>query len=217
MHYYLAVALFIFIFGLCWIITRSDTGKIFTAIRESEDAVESAGFNPAKYKVYAMLLSAAMGGLAGAVFVHTAVGGASPSELLQLVVMIDILLAGIVGGLGTISGAVVGGLGIFWTREWLFSSETALPVLGIPVSEVYEIVFFVLLLGMLYLLAEGVLPWAVRQGTRLRLLVRGEDPSYVAGSDGNPWFERRLSAAWSGLTGSDETNGQQARSGGNNE
>lgn len=195
-HYYLAVVLLLFIFGLAWLITRSDTGKIFTAIRESEDAVESAGFNPAKYKVYAMLLSAAMGGLAGAVFVHTPAGSASPSQLLELVVMIEILLAAIIGGFGTISGGIVGGLLVYWGMETFATSDFTIPLLDIPLSDVNQLVFFGLLLLLLYLLAEGILPWTVRQGTRVRLLIRGEDPSRVVGSQGNPWFERKLSAVW---------------------
>lgn len=195
-HYYLTVGIFLVIFLLAWIITRSDTGKIFTAIRESEDAVESAGFNPAKFKVYSMLMSAGIGGFAGAVFVHTPAGSASPSQLLELVVMIEILLAAIIGGFGTITGAVVGGLLIYWGLEYASGSDVGIPLTDLVVGDIHFILFFTVLLVMLYVLAEGLVPWSIRQGTRLRLLFRGEDPSQVQGSDGHPWFERQLGSVW---------------------
>lgn len=216
-HYYIAVGLFLFIFGVAWLITRSDTGKIFTAIRESEDAVESAGFNPAKYKVFAMLLSAAMGGLAGAVFVHTPAGSASPSQLLELVVMIEILLAAIIGGFGTISGGVVGGLLVFWGMETFATSDFVIPFIDIPLTDVNQLVFFGLLLVLLYVLAEGILPWTVRQGTRVRLVARGEDPSQVIGSEGNPWFERKLAAVWEQRTGGEDRQSAGGNRGENDE
>ena len=212
-HYYITVALFIGIFMLAWIITRSDTGKIFTAIRESEDAVSSAGFNPAKFKVYSMLMSAGIGGFAGAVFVHTPGGSASPTQLLELVVMIEILLAAIIGGFGTITGAVVGGLLIYWGLEYFAGSGVMIPGTDVAVGDVHLLLFFSVLLVVLYVLAEGVVPWSIRQGTRIKLLARGEDPSQVDGSDGNPWFERQLAGIWQRRTGNntatlDETGGK---------
>jgi branched-chain amino acid transport system permease protein len=108
-NYYLAFAVFIFVFLLAFLITRSDTGEIFTAIKENEDAVSSVGINPNKYKLFAFTLSAALGGLAGAVFVHTPAGSPSPTQLLALIVMIEVLISAIFGGFGTITGAMVGG------------------------------------------------------------------------------------------------------------
>ncbi|MEF8814068.1 MAG: branched-chain amino acid ABC transporter permease [Halovenus sp.] len=176
-NFYLALGLLVFVFGLTWIITRSDTGTIFTAIDESEDAVQSAGINPAKFKVYAMTLSAALGGLAGAVFVHTPAGSASPSQLLELTVMIEILLASIVGGFGTITGAVVGGFLIYWGTDWFRTAEYVLPGLDIPISQIDLLLFFTVLLLVLYFLAEGIVPWSYRQGGRIMDRVRGGDSS----------------------------------------
>ncbi|MFC7233360.1 branched-chain amino acid ABC transporter permease [Saliphagus sp. GCM10025308] len=81
-NYYIAFALFAAMFALFYAITRSDTGEILTAIREDEDAVVAAGINPAKYKIYSFVLSGTVGGLAGALLVHSNVGSATPGQLL---------------------------------------------------------------------------------------------------------------------------------------
>ncbi|WP_255197587.1 branched-chain amino acid ABC transporter permease [Halorarius litoreus] len=179
-NYYLAFGLFVFIFLLTFVITRSDTGKIFTAIKESEDAVSSAGINPDKFKIYAFTLSAALGGLAGAVFVHTPAGSPSPTQLLGLVVMIEVLIAAIFGGFGTITGATFGGFFFFWVTNWFEGLEYAVPVLDVPITRVDEVLFFLLMLALLMYLREGVLPWATRSGRRIVQYANGGDPQAVA-------------------------------------
>lgn len=200
-NYYLSLGLLIGIFLLTWVITRSDTGQILTAIRESEDAVQSSGFNPAKFKVYSMLLSAAMGGFAGAVFVHTPVGSASPSQLLELALMLEILLASIIGGFGTITGAVVGGLFIYWGLEITRGSEAAIPLLDVPVAEVNTLLFYGLLLVLVYLLSEGILPWSYRQGNRILDRVRGETQQVRSDGGYDAGASRRGPVAWLPLVG----------------
>lgn len=190
-NYYLSLVLLILIFAIAWVITRSDTGKIFTAIRESEDAVESAGLNPAKYKVFAMVFSAMLGGFAGAVFVHTPSGSASPSQLLELAVIIEILIASIVGGFGTITGGVLGGFLVYWGRDWLRNADQTIPVIDVPMAEVNTLLFYGALLVLLYVLAEGILPWWYRQVDRVLTRVRGEEPSAVA-DGGQTWLKRQM-------------------------
>ncbi|WP_265112104.1 branched-chain amino acid ABC transporter permease [Halosolutus halophilus] len=198
-NYYLAFGLFLVIFLLAWVITRSDTGTIFTAIKESEDAVASVGINPNKYKVYAFVMSAMMGGLAGAVFVHTPAGSASPSQLLSLVVIIDVLLASILGGLGTITGAVVGGMTIFWVREWLSDVSWTIPVLDIGVSDINDVLFFLLLLALLMFLTQGLVPWAQERGQRLLERRRADDAEVAA--DGGRTPDDRTDASRPEATG----------------
>jgi len=181
-HYYFALTLLVAIFLLAWVVTRSSTGQILTAIRESEDAVQSAGFNPATFKMYSMLLSAGIGGFSGAVFVHTPVGSASPSQLLELTLMLEILLASILGGFGTITGAVVGGFFIYWGIELTRQSEAIIPLLDIPVADVNMLLFFLTLLVLVYVLSDGMLPWSYRQWNRL--LGRIRDDSRPLRSDG---------------------------------
>jgi branched-chain amino acid transport system permease protein len=175
-NYYLALGLLVAVFALTWVITRSDTGRIFTAIREDTEAVQSAGFNPAKYKVYSMVLSAVIGGFVGAVFVHTQVGSASPSQLLELTLMLEIILASIIGGFGTITGGLLGGLLIYWGLEFLRGIEFVVPVVETSVGDVASIIFFTILLLLVYFLEEGVLPWSYRIGNRVLTRARTGTP-----------------------------------------
>lgn len=177
--YYLTLAAFILVFGVTWVITRSDTGAIFTAVKESEDAVASVGINPNKFKIYAFVVSAAIGGFAGALFVHTPAGSASPSQLLELSVMIEILLAGILGGFGTITGAVVGGFLIYWGLEWFSGLDWTIPVIDVTVGSIHNLLFFALLLLMLLFLSEGLVPWLTEKGTQLRTRRRDDEPNAV--------------------------------------
>ncbi|HET7324857.1 MAG TPA: branched-chain amino acid ABC transporter permease, partial [Halococcus sp.] len=98
-NYYLAFFLFLFILLVLLAVTRSNAGAVFTAIREDEDAVAAAGLNPAKFKTFAFVFSAAIGGLAGAMFVHTPVGSPRPSVLFTVVVNVEVIIAAILGGM----------------------------------------------------------------------------------------------------------------------
>jgi branched-chain amino acid transport system permease protein len=184
--YYLALGLFLFVLLLTFVITRSDTGQVFTAIKESEDAVSSVGINPNKFKLYAFTLSAALSGLTGAVFVHTLVGSASPTQLLDLVVMIEVLIAAIFGGFGTITGAAFGGFFFFLATDWLEQLDFIVPVLDAPVTQVDEMLFFMIMLGMLMYLREGVLPWAINNAERVLAYIRGGDSQAVADGGQSP-------------------------------
>jgi branched-chain amino acid transport system permease protein len=185
-NYYLGFGLFVFVFLLTFAITRSDTGEIFTAIRENEDAVASAGINPNKFKLYAFTLSAALGGLGGAVFVHTPAGSASPTQLLDLVVIIEVLIAAIFGGFGTITGAAFGGFFFFLVTDWLEGLDYTVPVLDAPITQVDEIIFFLLILGLLMYLREGALAWGTRNIRQLLSYARGGDPQAVADGGQRP-------------------------------
>ncbi|MDY7081038.1 MAG: branched-chain amino acid ABC transporter permease, partial [Halobacteria archaeon] len=126
--YYLAFALFVFVLFVLLAVTRTDAGSVFTAIREDEDAVAAAGLNPAKFKIMAFVLSAAVGGLAGALIVHTPSGNASPSTLMALTVNVEVIIAAILGGMGTIAGAAIGGMLLILLREWLSTVGVTIPV-----------------------------------------------------------------------------------------
>lgn len=175
LNYYLAYVLFTIILVFAFIVTRSDIGKVFTAIREDEEAVSAAGINTAKFKLFAFVTSAILGGLAGAFLVHSPVGSASPSQLLALVVMIDILIVSIVGGLGTIVGPALGGIFLFMLRDFLSGVNETVPLVGLTVSDLNLIAFYSLTLVLLFFLPTGLLPWLLRQGRRILSMVPRRD------------------------------------------
>jgi branched-chain amino acid transport system permease protein len=175
-NYYLAFGLFLFVLAVLLAVTRSNAGAVFTAIREDEDAVSAAGLNPAKFKIFAFVLSAAIGGLAGAVFVHTPQGSPRPTVLLTLVVNIEVIIAAILGGMGTIVGAAIGGIFFYLFREWLSGVGWVVPIIETPVSEIDFLVFSVITLGLLFFLPGGFLRAGLRSGRKVidRLGVDGD-------------------------------------------
>ncbi len=101
-------------------ITRSRMGRLLVAIRDDEERVRFAGYNVAFYKALVFAISAAMAGLAGALFVPQ-VGAITPSAV-GIVPSIEYVLLVAVGGRGTLSGAVIGAIVVSWLRSTLSES-----------------------------------------------------------------------------------------------
>jgi branched-chain amino acid transport system permease protein len=76
------------------------------AIRDSEIAAQSMGVNLAVYKTIAFAYSAALMGAAGALFAHK-IGFMAP-DIFSVLLSIQLLLMVVVGGLGSLHGAVYG-------------------------------------------------------------------------------------------------------------
>jgi branched-chain amino acid transport system permease protein len=103
---------------------RSPTGRAFVAIRDSEISAQSMGINLARYKTIAFALSAAITGLAGALYAHK-LRFLSPDQFTFLQ-SIELLIILVVGGVGSIYGAIFGAA--FWivvqqlivlAKDWL--------------------------------------------------------------------------------------------------
>lgn len=106
--YYVSLMFLVGTFILCRFIAKSRMGKVLVAIRDGENRVRFAGYNPTTYKVFVYCLSAAIAGIAGALFVPQ-VGIITPSEM-AIVPSIEMIIWVAIGGRGTIIGAVIGAL-----------------------------------------------------------------------------------------------------------
>ncbi len=102
---------------LCRWITQSRTGKVLVAIRDSEQRVLFSGYSPANYKVFVFVVSAALAGLAGALYVPQ-VGIITPSQI-GVLPSLEMVIWVAVGGRGTLIGAVLGAIGVNWARSSL--------------------------------------------------------------------------------------------------
>jgi branched-chain amino acid transport system permease protein len=87
---------------------RAPTGRALMAIRDSEIAAQSIGINLAFHKIMAFGYSAAMMGVAGALFAHK-VGFLAP-DIFTVLLSIQFLLMVVVGGLGSLHGAIFGAI-----------------------------------------------------------------------------------------------------------
>ena len=105
---------------LCRWITKSRLGKVLTATRDNEHRVRFSGYSPANYKLFVFVVSAALAGLAGALYVPQ-VGIITPSQI-GVIPSIEMVIWVAVGGRGTLAGAVVGAIGVNWARSFLTTS-----------------------------------------------------------------------------------------------
>jgi len=98
---------------------RSPTGRAFVAIRDSEISAQSMGIHLAQYKTTAFGISAFVTGLAGGLFAHQ-ISHLAP-DAFNIFISIELLLICVVGGVGTIQGALLGAL-------FLVAIRTLLPI-----------------------------------------------------------------------------------------
>ncbi len=101
---------------LAWQVTRGLMGRRFQVMRENDLAAMSVGIDIGALRLVAFLLSAAFGGIAGALYVHT-IRIISP-EALEFHVMVACLTMAVVGGRTRIAGAVLGAVLLVHLPEW---------------------------------------------------------------------------------------------------
>ena len=89
-------------------LTFSQTGRSLIAIREDEIAAEAMATPTTRLKVTAFALSAATAGIAGGLFAHMQ-AGVRPEDF-RFEKSVDMIVMIIIGGLGSISGAIIGGI-----------------------------------------------------------------------------------------------------------
>ena len=117
LYYFLIVvlvALVMFVFGN---LKNSRIGRAWIAIREDEDVARAMGVKTGKLKILAFMTGATLAGLAGAVFAHKLATASYDS--FQFNQSVTLLAAVILGGMGTIPGAVLGAALLFVLPEEL--------------------------------------------------------------------------------------------------
>ena len=98
-------------------ITKSRVGRAFRAIHGSELAASGMGVDIAKYKIQVFVISAVYAALAGCLYAHFRQFIASSSFHLQTSIRLVTMV--VVGGMGTVWGAVLGAVLLTWLPEWL--------------------------------------------------------------------------------------------------
>jgi branched-chain amino acid transport system permease protein len=106
--YFVVLAFTVVMFVVARNLTRGRIGRGLIAVRDNEIVAETMGVNIALYKTLAFAYSAMFAGVAGALFVIVTTNAAPDS--FTVVVAVSFLAAMVVGGLATISGAILGAL-----------------------------------------------------------------------------------------------------------
>jgi branched-chain amino acid transport system permease protein len=155
MFYYLALAMVIAAFLICRALIRSRVGYYWLAIREDEQAARALGIDTFRYKMIAVVVSAGMTAPAG-VFIAFYNNNLFPEQIFNISQSIEIILAPIIGGVGTLIGPIIGAALLQWLAEGL---RVALEVIGVDVPGSKQVFYGVLLLLVVVAVPDGLWPW----------------------------------------------------------
>jgi branched-chain amino acid transport system permease protein len=118
--YYATLACLVLAYALLALIARSRFGHALAGIKANEQRMRAAGFSTYPYKLAAFTLAGTLAGVAG--FLHAVKDGFVNPEILAWHQSGTVLLMLILGGIGTLRGAVVGAF-LFVLLKELFQSE----------------------------------------------------------------------------------------------
>jgi branched-chain amino acid transport system permease protein len=146
--YYLALALAIGSLALNFYLSRSTLGLAFRCIKEDEDAANSIGVAPMKYKLIALVIASVPTAAAGVLFALNS-GYIDPNIALGVERSLLPSLMALLGGTGTVLGPVFG-TAIIRIIETVFFHYLRLPVPSL-------LFFGITLLAVALLIPEGLL------------------------------------------------------------
>ena len=124
-YYYLTLVALVAVIILSANLMRSLTGRALIGVRDSEQAAASLGINLLKTKSIAFAISGAITGFGGALMAHQ-IFFLSP-ESFNMMLSLQIVLAAVIGGLGSIAGALIGAVVIGWMPEFIGVVKSFLP------------------------------------------------------------------------------------------
>lgn len=159
-------------FGLRWLLA-SHFGRVVVAIRENEKRAELLGYDARKYKLAAFAIGGAIAGLAGALFANW--GAFTSPTIFGLAQSAQIIIWVIVGGLGTLTGPIVG----CFLIQWLTSYMGAMDLINT------NLVLGAVLIAFVLLIPKGLVPtltdlWKKRRPAATPSSTRGAPPSTEA-------------------------------------
>ncbi len=145
---------------------HSRWGLLLGATGQNEELAQSLGVDVPRLRLYGLALSGAVAGLGGALYVLTQ--GQANAELASEAISARIVLAGVVGGLWSLPGALVTAFGLQALQAWLFRAVS-----------VDALIYTSLLLALALVLPRGIVPirphWGLsRAGRRTRSASGGD-------------------------------------------
>ncbi|GAA4552484.1 branched-chain amino acid ABC transporter permease [Amycolatopsis samaneae] len=152
--YVLTVTVIIAVLLLVGNLERSRVGRAWVAIREDEDAAEIMGVATYKFKIWAFVIGAAIGGLSGALYAGKL--GFVNNQSFDVVTSMLFLAAVVLGGAGNKVGVLLGAVVVAY-----------LPLRFVQIAEYNYLIFGIALIVLMIFRPQGLL------GARQRLLARG--------------------------------------------
>jgi branched-chain amino acid transport system permease protein len=159
MFYYVILALAAAAFALSAWLLRGRAGYYWQAIRENEDAAQALGIHTFRWKILAVVISAAMTALAG-VFSAFYYNNLFPEQLFHINRSIEIILGPVIGGIGTLFGPILGAALLILLAD---GATELVGALGWEVPGVKQLIYGVVLLVVVTCLPHGVWPLLARK------------------------------------------------------
>jgi branched-chain amino acid transport system permease protein len=116
-QYYLVLVILLVVILIVYRIVHSLTGRTYIAIRNSEDLAQTIGISTMKNKLEAFVLSTFFAGLSGALYASF-IRFIGP-DIGNIVITFDLLTYLLIGGIGTLSGPIVGTVLVVWISQQL--------------------------------------------------------------------------------------------------
>jgi branched-chain amino acid transport system permease protein len=159
MFYYVILATTALVFVLCHFLVHSRIGYFWLAIREDEEAARAVGIDTFRYKMYAVMVSAAVTSFAG-VFYAFFYNNLFPEQVFSISRSIEIILGPIIGGIGTLFGPILGAFVLTGLAEAL---NAVMGIFGFELPGAKQVFYGVCLLLVVVALPDGVWPPLARR------------------------------------------------------
>ena len=163
LNYYLVFSGSLLIFLGLLRIVNSPFGRVLQAVRENDFRAEAIGYRVVYYRTLATCISAVAAALAGSLFAIW-LRYVGPDTTLSFEIMIDILLIVVIGGMGTLYGAVVGSTLFILAQTYLQDLMGVVhdQLSGVPlVGDLFDPNRWLLWLGVLFVLSVYFFPTGI--------------------------------------------------------
>ncbi len=151
-YYYIILGLLLLTLGVSWLIGRSFLGYYFRAIKDEPDAARSVGIDLTRYKLIAIAASSFLTALGGTFYAQKELF-IDPGSTMATSLSIKIALVAILGGVGTLSGPVVGAV-ILTAIE-----EATRAMFGGTGRGTDLIIYALLIIGIAVFYPSGIVGW----------------------------------------------------------
>ena len=135
-------------------------GYRWRALREDEEAARALGVPAVRSKVLVVAISAALAGIGGGLF-GLLQGSLFPDSVMGLRMSIEILIAPIIGGLGTLFGPIIGAVFVVPLMEVSNVLGQRLGLFGLN-----TLIYGLVLLAVIAFLPDGIWGWVVERVKR---------------------------------------------------
>jgi branched-chain amino acid transport system permease protein len=159
LYYYAMLALAGGALAFCSKLLRSRAGYYWRAIRENEEAAQALGIHVFRWKLLAVAISAGMTAISG-VFFAFYYNNLFPEQIFNTSRSIEIILGSVIGGVGTLVGPILGAAVLIVLSEGV---TEALAALGWAIPGSKQVVYGVVLLGVVVFLPHGIWPPLARR------------------------------------------------------